>query len=619
MIGRTWLLVVPDTEGGACAAAPLVHRARHVLRHASGRPWVLGCWPDADAVVATAGAARIAVIGRSAVTAAGLEPSLAAMRRASDADTVAGRLPGSFHLVTSFAGQVRVQGTIAQTRRVFYACVGSATLAADQADVLSQLLDSDVDEAVLATRLTVPPVPPPLAGCSPWRGVHAVAGDSYLCLDTDGSIRVTRWWRPPVPHAPLDEAAQGVRQALLTAVAVRSRAGSSFSADLSGGLDSTSLCFLVAAQGVPLVTFRHEAADPANDDARWAQQAAAALPNASHTVVGQGRLPEKYAGLDAYGTDPEEPLDWVRSRAALAAIGRRVASTGARFHLAGHGGDEIFTLPPSYLHTLIQTHPWEAVRRLRGHQAVRRWPTGAMVRSLADRDDYSRWLSRQADRLAGPGLSRTTPYLSWGAPSRMPPWATAKAVELSRTLMRQTAEAGPLPLAPLRAHHQILHHAAVCGRQVRLVGRTFAAAGSGLEVPYLDDRVIEAVLSTLLHHHAVTRRYKPLLATAMDGIVPAPLLRRATKGEFSADTYPGLRRHRARLLQLTEDSLLARRGLIDPQALRTAVSATYPDPDPLWHLDMTLACELWLRVQSAAPHDHIARSAAAHRSPGGSA
>jgi asparagine synthase (glutamine-hydrolysing) len=607
----TWLVIAPDNESGAAATAALISSARRVIPHASGRPWLLGCWPGDEVLVAVAGAARIAVIGHCSVTATDLMELVSKMRRVEDVDSLAGRLSGCFHLVTSFGGQVRAQGSVAQVRRIFYTRIGNSTLAADRADVLARSACADVDEAVLAARLMFPSIPPPLDSRSLWRDVHVVPGDCYLRLGTDGSVLVESWWRPPTPDMPLTQAAERARLTLRAAVDARIRTGHPVSADLSGGLDSTSLCFLAAEQGVPPVTFRQAAVDPGNQDAQWALRAAVALPDTYHVIVGQDYLPGKYAGLDTHSADPEEPFNWVRSYADLVAIARRVAATGARLHLGGHGGDEIFTAPSSYLHTLIRTHPFEAIRHVRGYQAIRRWPTWAMLRSLADRDDYLCWLYRQADRLTSPSLDRTTPYLSWGPPFRMPPWASKHAVELVRTLVRQSASHAA-PLASVRAHHQMLWCATITGRTVRLVNRLFTAVGTRLEAPYLDDRVIEAGLSTELHHHMNPRQYKPLLTTAMAGIVPAPILNRTTKGEFSAETYAGLRRHRTRLLQLMEDCLLAKRGLIDPDVLRTSILATYPTADPLMWLDMTIACEMWLRAEPLAIRSKGSRTTTDH-------
>lgn len=82
--------------------------------------------------------------------------------------------------------------------------------------------------------------------------------------------------------------------------------------------------------------------------------------------------------------------------------------------------------------------------------------------------------------------------------------------------------------------------------------------------------------------------------------MPAALLQRSTKGDFSVDWHAGLRQARAHLAAVLDDPLLARLGLIDADALRKVCLGLYPHTlDPL-ALDRTLACEAWLRTLTPA-------------------
>lgn len=562
----------------------------------------MGCWPTDELLVISTAGARLAVLGPSGADEASLLSAVARLRSVADVDAVARRLDGCVHLVASVAGQVRFQGSVAQVRRVFLARAGGVTLAADRADVLAHHLGADVDDALLAARLLFPLAPPPLAGQPVWRGVRAAPGDHYLRLDRDGGAALVRWWRPPAPEATIEEAAPVLRSALRAAVGARTRTGSPVGADLSGGLDSTGLCFLVAERGVGLTTFRHGALDPGNQDELWAGRAAGLLPTVRHDVLAAADLPGKYAGVDERHPPAEEPFAWVRSRADLVHGARRSVRAGAVRHLGGHGGDEVFTTPPSALHTLVRTRPARAVGQLRGRRALRRWDAAATVRALLDGSDYRTWVRRAAASLRDAPPDRAIPHLSWGAPGALPDWASPRARDLVRDLLTTTAD-GVEPLSGVRAQHQILEHAAISGRAVGQAARLHADLGSTLEAPYLDDRVLEASLATRLDQRGDPRHYKPLLTAALRGIVPDGLLARTTKGEFGTEVYTGLRRHRAELHGLGSGSLLAARGLIVPDLLRRAVTTTHPTGTPLWLLDMTVACETWLRdLDAAAEH-----------------
>ncbi|MBB5122104.1 hypothetical protein AF335_08665 [Streptomyces eurocidicus] len=598
--GGTWFAVLPDTEAGGAAALLLRREAREEVPHASGRPWLLGRWAPGDMTVVHAGPVRIAAAGPGAAALVRHSGALGGLRAPADLARLAARLPGALHLLCSTAGRVMAQGTLAHTRRIFHCRLAGCQVAADRADVLATALGAPVDEAALALRLLSPSPPHPLGGLPLWRGVHAVPGDHLLLLDERGAATTVRRWRPPLPELPLDRTADAVRDALTAAVAARTHDGGTVGADLSGGMDSTSLCFLADRGPAHLLTYRQDSVDPAHDDALWARVAVAALPSAGHLETGADGAPAAFAGLTAPDADPEEPFRWVRSQARLADLARRMAEAGARLHLTGDGGDELFGAMPSALHSLARVRPVTALRRLRSHRALRRWPLTASLRAMADTSDYPRWLASHGGPLLGPLPSPTVPSLWWGPPPRLPRWVTPQATALVRESLARTAAERPDPLAPSRVQHEHLHYAQVCGRAVRLADRLTALYGVRLAAPYLDDHVIEAALSARLELHAPADRYKPVLARAMAGIVPAPLLGRTTKAVFGADSYVGLDRHRAELLDLcADDSALACRGLVDPAALRAALVAPHRDTASIRPLDPTLAAERWLRATTA--------------------
>lgn len=101
-----------------------------------------------------------------------------------------------------------------------------------------------------------------------WPSQSRWAPDHYLRIDSSGTVSERRRWQPPEPEMALTVGAGAVRQTLETAVAARRPPRGRLSADLSGGIDSTSLCLLAVRAGTPdLLTLRWAAAD---DDAVFA-------------------------------------------------------------------------------------------------------------------------------------------------------------------------------------------------------------------------------------------------------------------------------------------------------------------------------------------------------------
>lgn len=598
---EVWFAVLPDGQAGGAAVHTLCPSASHVITHGSGRPWLLGHWPDDQVTVAQAGAARLAVIGRCPATATELTALLGRISDVEQVEQVTRDLTGSFHLIASIGGRVRVRGSASAVRRVFHAQLGGATVAASRCDVLATAIEASVDERMLATRLLPTGAVHPLEESTVWRGVTAVAPDFCLLIEPDGKAGTRRWWSAPEPTLSLAEGAVALRRALTAAVDSCTAGGDTISADLSGGLDSTSLCFLAALGPARLVTTHRHGADQVNGDIVWARRAMAALPGVEHQSISWGQTPQWFAGVGDPHPAFEEPGAWVRDAARLADLAQRMSAVGSRLHLTGYGGDELFSLTPRYLHDLVRDRPLTALAHIRAHRLRRRQPLWPLLSALAERATYSSWLAEAVAEMAALPVTATAASMRWGQPLRMPPWATPEAVRIAQGVLREVAAAAPEPLAAQRAQHTAVQYTRTAGTTVRRLDQVTSRAGLPQAAPCLDDPVIEVALSVRLRERAHPTAYKPLLTAAMNGIVAAPLLARSTKGDYGADFYAALHRHRGELLEFFDDSLLADRGLINTAALRAALLGPHPTPHVITPLSQTLACETWLRSQQSVP------------------
>ncbi|MFE1437418.1 lasso peptide isopeptide bond-forming cyclase [Streptomyces sp. NPDC058739] len=592
--GDAYCTVFADCADAAAVARSFSRPGTHTLEHASGRPWLIGRWHDDDMVHARVGPVDLVLIGCSAVQRADLERTAARVRHLGDLDAWASSLPGSFHLLACVDGRIHARGTASGLRLVFHAPVDGVQVAATRADVLAAALGAEPDPEQVAVRLLWP-VPHPLYQAPMWRGVSAVAPHDALELSADGRrARHVRWWTPPEPVVPLQTGAPRVREALVEAVAARTRRGGVVSCDLSGGLDSTSICFLADRSPARVVASTWPGRDPADTDLYWAEQAAGSLPEVEHVVWDAEESPLVYTELLGIDDLLDEPTIGVMDRSRVLHHLPALAARGSRLHLTGIGGDHVAWCSEAYYHRLARTRPLFALRQLRGFRALWQWPLGGMLRVLADSRSYGTWLADAGERLRGPLPDTVSAGLGWGMSPRLFDWVTPRAEELVRGALRDGAERAE-PLHRDRGLHNDLEQIRSCSRIIRQWDHMAARTGVPMASPFLDDRVIEACLAVRPAERVSPWRYKPLLTAAMHGIVPEPCLRRANKAAASRDAADGLRRHRGDLMALWEDSHLARMGLVDPGMLRRLAQrpATPELRDAV--LYSTIAAEVWLR------------------------
>ncbi|MFG2132946.1 lasso peptide isopeptide bond-forming cyclase [Streptomyces sp. NPDC048751] len=586
--------VFTDRADAAAVARSFARPTTRTLTHASGRPWLVGNWHDDEIVTASAGHTALAVIGCCPLDADELRHRAAQLRDLAELDALARTLHGSFHLVATHEGRIRAQGTASGLRLVFHAQIDGVRVTASRADTLAAALGADPDPEELAVRLLWP-APHPLFETSLWRAVTAVPPQDAVIVAADGrTARHTRWWTPPEPCEPLATAAPAIRTALERAVGARTRQGGTVSCDLSGGLDSTSVCFLADRSPSHVVASTWPGRDPADTDLHWAEQAARHLPDVEHVIWDADASPLVYEDLLGIDDLLDEPTIGVMDRSRVLHHLPALAARGSRLHLTGIGGDHVAWCSEAYYHQLLRTRPLFALRQLRGFRALWQWPLGGTARALTDTRPYGKWLADAATHLRDPAPASVATGLGWGMAPRLFDWVTPDAERAARqALLRAAATATPLHAD--RGLHSDLEQIRSCTRVIRQWDRMAALAGLPMASPFLDDRVIEACLAVRPEDRVTPWRYKPVLSAAMRGIVPEACLRRTNKAAASMDAANGLREHRADLLALWEDSRLAELGLVDAARLRRLAQrpASRGLADAI--LYSTIAAEVWLR------------------------
>jgi asparagine synthase (glutamine-hydrolysing) len=515
--------------------------------------------------------------------------------------------PGAYSAIIIRDRAVTAYADVSEQFPLYYSRRGEEILVAWDAAALAVAHDRGIDPLTAAAEIACPSVLPAWQTRSPYTGVSRVPGGAVLHA-APGSVRV---WHERVPYPvtgrSLADGAALLRDALLDAVRERCT-GRQVSADFSGGLDSTSVALLAASCARSPVTavVYHQPLAPAGD-LPYAIRYAALEPNLSLRVVTGTEHTLPFAGLadhggigsgENHGTDPHP--GWLaaeRSHARLAAAQR----SGATLHLTGEGGDAILLPAPSYLGSLVRHgRPLTLLRHSSGYARLRQAATadlvGQAVRLAAT--GPGRALSSLASELNGAGrrAGRWMDFIAWWPPAGpAAQWLTAGIRRQLADHVADPATARALPEGTSPPGLAALTDVRRSGDAQRQLRRLAAPLGLEVHAPFLDDAVIRAALSVPAHVRADPRAYKPLLGATLDGLLPAEVLTRRTKGNYTAEDYAGVRAALPALRILLRDSRLADLGVIEPAAVLAAVDRMATGVTvPLGPLNTVLATEVWL-------------------------
>lgn len=510
-----------------------------------------------------AGQRTVALLGPSSANHVGLRQLLT---RSEDPDGLvraASHFDGSFVFFANTPGALVARGPASQTRRVFTAQINGVHFVSDRADVLAYLGDMRLETSRTRLHLAMG-LPAPINDLPVWAGVESVPGHRYVAVTPDGSsLRNPVWWTRPTPTGSRSEGAEKLRTALAAAVAVRTSGGQNVVADLSGGLDSTPVCYF-AAQGPVGCVANTLYLDQigGREDLLWARKAIASMPGVTqHLVSSTAELPEFFGGLEVSIT-PDEPTQAAATTPRFLEILKREQQIGASIHLTGVGGDHLLRGLPLWEKAIFRANPRLAWRRVRDWPLLENQRAFSLLRDLLDRRSYREWYAaavKCADRSTRPPIPRIS---DWSVPIQLIPWLTKDARESIIDGLHGLTDA-LTPLGGTASEHSDLYMIREAGKFARGMHQIGELADVRVDAPLLDDHVVEAVLGVAYAERDSPLEWKPLMKAAMSGLLPEDYLARTSKVGGGPQVARGFKNNYPTLVRIWEDAGLFDHGLID--------------------------------------------------------
>jgi asparagine synthase (glutamine-hydrolysing) len=576
--------------------------------------WVCGNWGKQQIITLFEGPVRLAIVGTCLERYESLVELFQNAVKKHDYSRLM-RLPGNYNLIVQDEADTYVFADVAGLKPVFYTVYDSCIVYSSSGVALQQLINSQVDLSWLATYLVFLTRPPLEQNRSPFCNVHSVSPGHYLKISS-GKPTCKRYWYEPQEYSSFSEAAEQLREQLLTAVEGRMRLYGNVTSDLSGGFDSTSLALIAAKslttqeQKLHTITFKTIGAIQ-SEDVKWAEHAISLYPNIAAVMLEEHELPMEYSNFAEYSNLESIHLTDVPNT-AISSIGKLIyameimKSKGSKLHMNGEGGDAVLSTPDSYLIDLLKRgrigiflQHLSGLSRLTCFSPLALMSSGVKLSFTS----YRQWLLQQAKKLRTEWVSNQelmygdsiSDIMTWDFVPHPAIWYTEKFVNLVLAeIQRWTTVARPFAGSPWRNEYMAeLHLTGLCTRILQQVAE---ASDVNLEFPYLDSLVIDACLSAKPEDRKNLFAYKPLLSKALDRDLPKSIFTRNTKNDYTVDESTGFQQNLGVIKELFQTSLLADMGLIDIRKFRAAIEQfgmVLNNDRSL--LNTTMGVELWLR------------------------
>jgi asparagine synthase (glutamine-hydrolysing) len=438
---------------------------------------------------------------------------------------------------------------------------------------------------------------------SPYEGVRAVAPGHCVTIRPD---RITDQvcWRAEaadvIRYRRDADYEEHFRQVFREAVANRLVSPDTVWAELSGGLDSSSIVCVAhevlrrtgmpagaqsgaqcgAPAGPTTITYLVPARAPA-DERPYVASVEQQVGGAAHHLIEEDYAPFFPRALETMFL--AAPVTSIGRHLAVAAL---MQARGGTLLLSGHGGDHVMwssTYACPELADLLA-----AGRLVRLHRAVRQHGTAASFRTywnllwheairpllptrLQARRTVPAWILGQRAR-----LERAAPWSSDRSPTSMPPSTRLALTGLSYAI-------------GICSFHQLR----ICG-------------GVDVSYPYLDRRVVQFMLAVPFDQKLRPGVTRWLHRSALEGLLPPAIRSRTTKASGLGHLCRSVNREWERLQGLFgPDARVVQRGLVSLSGLREALLRAKRGLDVVDALELTraIALEIWLRNwETNRPH-----------------
>lgn len=423
-----------------------------------------------------------------------------------------------------------------------------------------------------------------------YRGVAKVPAASIVEW-SGGDLRTREYWSLPDVNREtklsFDEAVEETERIFLEAVRIRLRSDVPVGALLSGGVDSSLVCWAVDKLGAEVTAYTVSTPGDPDDEGGDATATASRL-NLEHQVLrlSASDAPDETELVDAYG----EPF---ACASALGMLGvSRAARLSAKVLLTGDGGDDVFLGYPEHRHFLMAQRFAGALPEFAGGL----WKTcRPLVRSISAMRRAATFLDFSTGGLGGvTTVHNGFPlYLQTGMlgdrlrdleiEQRAIPWSGRSAKNLLTEFLRYDRRMRFVSEYLTKVDGATMYHSVEA------------------RSPFLDHQLWEFAASLPYEMRLHRGQSKAILRELARRRIGEEVARGRKRGFYIPVEKWLVGRWRDRVDDRFHDSLLAREGWIDPRAVLTQLDAAAERghaPNQLWYL---FVLESWLRSEHREP------------------
>jgi asparagine synthase (glutamine-hydrolysing) len=432
-----------------------------------------------------------------------------------------------------------------------------------------------------------------------WEKVNTIQPFYILKCTTNGILEPIQTWTPPNLENKVESIYSKIRERLLELLSQNTVSYSEISADLSGGVDSATIIYILKALQANVKLYHANADSEWNSDSTWAKLISNDINVIFTSLPSLGSSGKNFEIDRDYSNSvlPDSPLFWADTEGYVESIEHSALTPANATHFTGLGGDELFTPMPANAWSLVRQNKLRSIDLGLRYCLLNRIPISVGTVDLINNNSFKEAVKNEIDKGFGYAKpTRQNSALNWCGPVTVPNWLTKPYRELSYKVLINKLDHTSNSLDSDRSRHQMIESLLFQRHLVTQINNIYGVNGMTWQAPFLDVDIINyslAIPARYRQDHTVT---KSILYNATKGLVSKNIFTRGFKGDYSTSLYKSYKEAVKKHSQQVHQFKLVELGIVDADILISELSMPSALHTRVEAFERLAAVERWLRV-----------------------
>lgn len=480
---------------------------------------------------------------------------------------------------------------------LFYTIQKSILIVGTTPRAVSKCVQSRLSDTYIAARISNLDSFYPFYELTPWEGVYQILSTDAVLVQ-NRIAKVERIYKTPLPNHSVEELSNDFYKKISEVINERLKGQTDVLMDLSGGLDSTSLCYWASDLGYKIHSLYFDSKLIFDSDREWSRIVVQDLKTDHHELdYFNSSTLTKVRSSDLYNQLPYGPSEAYRYIPVKAQAKRLATKLGVSYYNNGHAGDELFGAVPAMSWSIYHSSFAHKYQNLYGFARANRFHLMMFIKALQDNSSLVDTLKKfkfTSKKLKDEYAAYSARWIE--NPYKLD-YMTQSFIDNIEIEIERNIRLSHLPIDEDRTQHQIFE--SLNEHTMLMNVLNYSVKGSSILkffAPYIDPEIIELAASMNIYDRFHVTTPKPLLYHSRSKNMQVPIFTRKDKGEYSHASFVEYDAMKPLLVDMfNSDCVIYDHGLIDKNNIMQSLYKFSSDGQSFDTLLRIYVIEKWIR------------------------